>query len=96
MRLFIAIEPNQRVKDYLCELQRKISTQGSNLSFSSGFHITLKFLGDVSEDRLILLKKNLNNIEFSPFKIRTSGVGFFKKKHQVSVVWAGVEPKEEI
>ncbi len=96
MRLFIAIDLNKRVKDYLYDLQRKISIPGANLSFSSGFHITLKFLGEVNENRLDLLKKRLRNIEFTPFTIRTSGVGFFRKKSQIRVVWAGIEPKEEI
>ena len=96
MRLFIAIDLNQRVKDYLYGLQREIAIPEAALSFSSGFHITLKFLGEVSEERLASLKSTLREIKFSSFKIRTSGVGFFKKKNQIKVVWSGVEPKEEI
>ncbi len=96
MRLFIALDLDERVKEYLGYLQRVIHLPGDKLSLSSGFHITLKFLGEVSEERLEALRGSLRGIDFNELKLKTSGVGVFRRKGKVSVVWAGIEPKKEV
>ncbi len=96
MRLFVALDLDERVKGYLYDLQRNVSVEGAKISFSSGFHVTLKFLGEVDTGSLTMIKSELRKVGFESFKAKTSGVGFFKKNNKIRVVWAGIEPKEEI
>lgn len=55
------------------------------------YHITLKFIGEVSEERA----KNIANVLESAvpetrFKIRVAGIGGFPASSKAKVIWAGV------
>lgn len=54
-------------------------------------HITLKFLGEADENRIAMLKKELDEkISCQAFTIDTGGIGIFGKTDQPRVMWAGV------
>jgi RNA 2',3'-cyclic 3'-phosphodiesterase len=96
MRLFIAIEPDDEVKCYLENLQKKIFSPDAKLTFSKGYHLTLKFLGDVSEVTSGEIQSELEKIKFERFRIETTQIGFFPDEKAPRVIWIGVEPKEKI
>ncbi|HOA81090.1 MAG TPA: 2'-5' RNA ligase family protein [Defluviitaleaceae bacterium] len=59
MRVFIAIDFNNRLKDYLKEKQdelRKYCTKG-NFTHKENFHLTIVFIGEVNEGEIIKIKK---------------------------------------
>lgn len=55
-----------------------------------GFHITLAFLGDVSEDQLEDLDRELTGLEVRPFELCLEGCGVFETGHDPRAVWLGV------
>ena len=93
MRTFIAVEIpfNERIGD----LQRSITGRHKAVE-RENMHITLKFLGEVSEKKIEEIKKVVENCKVSPFKIKLHGVGFFPSEKYIKVVWIGVKNGEEI
>ena len=96
MRLFIAIETDEKVKEYLKSLQDKIISHDAKLSVSKGYHLTLKFLGDVPETNLEEIKAKLSEIKFTKFRLTTSDIGFFPDAKNPRVIWLGLEPHQEV
>lgn len=98
MRLFVALDLPQDVKDYIYDLQRKLKTPAAKVSWVSKkhFHFTLKFLGNVDEEKVKDIISRLAKIRKRAMKARISGVGFFPGEGNIRVVWLGVEPESEL
>ena len=79
MRLFIAINLPKNIKDSLFKSQKSISGNLAKINWvaKKNLHITLKFLGDMNEDKLNLVKSELKEIEFKPFELKLKDLGFF-------------------
>ncbi len=95
MRCFIAIELPEKVKESL----RKINVDENiaKIVKPSDYHLTLKFLGEVSESKLERVKKDLSKIRFKPFGLKLGKIGFFPKEGNfIRVMWIGVMPKRKI
>ncbi len=95
MRLFIAFDVSEEVKHYLIELQKQLP-KDSKLNLVKEFHQTLKFLGDVDEDKVDKIKASLTNVNFIKFTAKTDGIGVFPDEKMIRVVWVGLEPKDKI
>ena len=52
-------------------------------------HLTLKFLGDVQENKIDSLIKELSTIKSNSFETSLKGVGVFPNLKNIRVVWAG-------
>lgn len=93
-RLFIALVLPHEVKQHLakgCTMLKK-KWNFSRWVHPEDYHITLHFLGDVSEDRK---KQILNAIQTcsgksGTFPLYLSGLGTFGREKQPRVLWAGV------
>lgn len=92
MRLFIAIDFNE-IKDYLIELQNKIDSDFATFKKPSSFHLTLKFLGETSKEKLGIIEQRLHNIDFEHFCLTSDNIGIFKKQGNIKIIWVGL--KEE-
>jgi 2'-5' RNA ligase len=95
MRLFIAVEVPEGIKRILKSVQEKLKLDG-RMTKTKEFHLTLKFLGEVPEQKLDDIKQSLGKISFDPFKARLSDIGAFPTKNNPRVVWAGLEPHQTI
>lgn len=96
MRTFIAIDLDAPLKESLKELIRELSPLAPNIRWvqSSGMHLTLKFLGEISDDRAAEVGKALGTIAAgSPrFTLRLRGTGHFPPGRSLPrVIWVGVE-----
>src|SRR3989344_48038 len=86
MRLFIAINLPKEVKDYLWELKEEFRELGKfNLTAKSKYHITLKFLGEIKEDKLVEIKEKLSEIKFSSFETSINNKNKFIEKLETKV-----------
>lgn len=101
MRAFIAVDLPEVIKAAISEqqhaLRRALSTlQGSNddakWTRPEGIHLTLKFLGEISEARVTQVTDALAGLEsFEPFALQLKGFGFFPDARRPRVLWVGVE-----
>ena len=95
MRLFIAIDFNE-LKDCLVNLQSQIDKSLAKLKEVSVFHLTLKFLGEVSEDKISIIKEKLKQIKFKPFSLTLDKIGVFPDENYIKVIWIDITPKEQV
>ena len=94
MRLFIAIDLPKDIKDYLMKIEEKIDVKG--LKLVKDIHLTLKFLGEVEDDKAEQIKNLLKEIKINPFEAKISGLGVFPSGSYIRVVWVGVQPEDKI
>jgi len=94
-RLFLALVPDNSIIVMLdsvqSELKEKLS--GCNVRWENPlkFHMTLRFLGDVDDDKIELIINVLDRIKFGfeELRFRTFEIGFFPNKRFPNVVYAG-------
>ena len=101
MRLFIGIELENNVRRVLnaaLESIGKTSLKGIKLTRPENLHVTLNFLGDVTEERLNQLSILLREVALShsDFEFRLGSLGRFPKLGPIRVVWCGLEPKDPL
>jgi len=94
MRLFIAFEVSESAHTHILELQKKLT--GAKLTFTKNFHLTLKFLGEVTPAQADEIKKRLSKVKFTPFTAALDGTGVFPETGTPRVVWIGIEPHDII
>ncbi len=87
MRTFVAIDVP--AMESVLELQRAIVGR-VKLVEPENLHITLKFLGEVSETRIPEIKAAVGKCITGHYSISLRGVGFFPSERYVKVVWVGV------
>jgi 2'-5' RNA ligase len=96
LRTFIAIELDEGVKDVLGRLQDRLREQVSPGSVRwvrpGSMHLTLKFLGDTSLDKVEEVKGALADVaaDASPFSLTVAGLGCFPNSRRPRVVWVGL------
>ncbi|MBU2561020.1 MAG: RNA 2',3'-cyclic phosphodiesterase [Nanoarchaeota archaeon] len=95
MRLFIAFEIPEDIRNILIAVQDKISFSGKATK-TKEFHLTLKFLGEVDEGKVPALVDALSEVQFTRFEASLSRVGAFPNANDPRVVWVGIEPHENI
>lgn len=96
MRTFVAIDLPKEVKDYLFNLQKKIKGAKVNWVAKKNIHLTLKYLGEISEEKVESLKNILKEIKFKPFKVKLHKVSFFLNGSYPTVIWVNLKPETNI
>ena len=93
MRLFTGIDLSSEVLDNLRVLAGKLQPEARiNWSPISNLHITIKFIGEWPETRLLALKEALARVPLPPpFQVAIRGLGWFPNQSDPRVFWAGVD-----
>jgi len=86
IRIFTAIELPEDIKNSLSSIRTKL--KGAKWVNREQMHLTLRFIGEVSEFKLKEITESLNQVSCEPFSINLQGVGHFNS----NVFWAGVRP----
>ncbi|VVB81747.1 RNA 2',3'-cyclic phosphodiesterase [uncultured archaeon] len=94
MRLFIAFDVSKEAKEHILEVQKQLTD--AKLTLTKSFHLTLKFLGEVTPAKAEEIKNKLKTVQFKPFKAHLNGTGVFPNENYVRVVWIGIEPADVI
>jgi RNA 2',3'-cyclic 3'-phosphodiesterase len=93
MRLFIALDIEEairrRIADFIGEM-RGLAPDARWLRPES-VHITLKFIGERSEDEAVKIQQALEAIKAAKFDVDIRGFGFFPNPEAPRVFWIGVE-----
>jgi 2'-5' RNA ligase len=88
IRLFAAIALPEEVAEGLGV--RQYGLEGARWRPEETLHITLRFFGDVREDKADDLDAELSGVGGAPFSISLAGVGTFGEGQDISTLWAGV------
>jgi RNA 2',3'-cyclic 3'-phosphodiesterase len=93
MRAFIAIDLPDALHATLAAAQREFRPSAPDARWSrpEGIHLTLKFLGEISDAQTKQVVEALAQLgPFKPFAIEVKGFGFFPNAQGPRVFWAGV------
>ncbi|MGC8849470.1 MAG: RNA 2',3'-cyclic phosphodiesterase [Candidatus Bathyarchaeia archaeon] len=100
VRCFIAVDVyDHALKESILEVQRRLESLDAKFTFvdPEKMHLTLKFLGEVSDSKIGEIKESLGDLKFPPFDLRLEGVGVFPNPNRPRVIWIGVsEGADEI
>jgi len=94
MRLFVALDLSDSVRAALTEFCDKLRAEFPSARWvrSEGLHVTLKFIGEVKEDRLAQIENSLNAVNStSPVEMNFHGAGFFPDARRPRVFWIGID-----
>ena len=88
IRLFVGLALPLSVRDQLHTLM--IGIPGVRWIAPESYHITLSFIGNVSENVAEDIHTALAAIQAAPFVVEISGTGAFSQGQRVHSLWAGV------
>jgi 2'-5' RNA ligase len=97
MRLFIAIDLPEEAKENIEKLKLELKgIKGIKPVSKENTHLTLKFLGEVSDNKADEIARALSQIKFKPFKTSISKMGVFPNENRIQVLWIDAEPAEPL
>jgi len=92
----VAIDLDEELKGCIQNIQKRIKEEALKLVEPENLHITLKFLGNIPDKDVSLLRKDLGFIKQPKFILDFSGIGVFPNKDFIKVVWIGMNESEEL
>lgn len=93
-RLFVAVELPDDLRGRVNSLAKELPDEGVKAVEKDNIHLTLKFLGDIPEDKIPEIQERLAKVNFKSFSCTVSGVGVFPSPDYIRVVWAGIKCEE--
>ncbi len=93
MRAFIALDLPEPLHAALAEAQRSFRSAAPDARWSrpEGIHLTLKFLGEISDAQTKQVVESLTHLgPFDPFPVEIEGFGFFPQARKPRIFWAGI------
>lgn len=99
MRAFIAIDLPDSIRQTFAREQKRfrVVCRDARWTRPEGIHLTLKFLGQISDAKAGQVVKALQSMErFNSFTVRVQGFGFFPDAKRPKVFWAGLDAPEDL
>jgi len=94
IRAFIGIDFESELKNYIFELQQmlRIYAIRGRWKHTDNFHLTLKFLDEVSLRQQEQISEAMKKICITrrPFSLAVSGIGIFEGRDTIRVLWLGL------
>ena len=95
IRTFIAIELPVEVKQVVRQIQNQLgdSIEGIKWVKHENIHLTIKFLGNVEENRINDIEAAMNNAvnDSSVMSLKTAQLGIFPNERRPRILWLGIE-----
>lgn len=104
-RLFVAVVPDgimeaPNVKSALVKIKKNMQSSEVDMKWVKPdmFHITLYFLGDTEDNRIIAARKIVDQVgkKHAPVEIELKGVGAFPSEREARVLWMGLGTTKEL
>ncbi|KYK25752.1 hypothetical protein AYK26_01930 [Euryarchaeota archaeon SM23-78] len=97
MRLFIAIDLPEGVKQIIEDIKACVKDiKGVKPVRKENLHLTMKFLGEVDDNKVKVIITALSQIKFNPFKLSINKIGFFPNEKRIRVLWVDAGPIEPL
>ncbi|MEM3074327.1 MAG: RNA 2',3'-cyclic phosphodiesterase [Candidatus Pacearchaeota archaeon] len=97
MRVFISISIPEYAKREIVKIQKEIDRLGlvkGKFTEPDNLHLTLKFLGEISEVEIRAVKERLSKLFFEPFEISFNNLGVFSEDF-IRIIWIGISGENE-
>ena len=95
IRTFIAVDLSEGIKNSVFEVQRELKKSGADIKWvdPKNLHVTLKFLGETDEEKVIKIKFALDEIASlqKSFEINISELGAFPNMRSPRIIWIGID-----
>lgn len=96
IRTFVCIDIPQSIQARIEKLQSQRLHPTAQISWvkPANIHLTLKFLGDVAQSKILGVNTAVNRAvaSFGPFQITVGSTGCFPSPRQPSILWIGISP----
>jgi 2'-5' RNA ligase len=99
MRCFVSIEFPEHIRSEIFHAFENLNNSGTcsgDFVGKENLHLTLTFLGELSEEEIEKAKIVLGKIDFRKFTIETKEIGFFPNENYIKVLWVGINSNEII
>jgi 2'-5' RNA ligase len=98
MRLFVALDIPEEIRERLRQYAERVQSFALDARWAriESLHVTLKFIGEVKDEKLAAIKSALAQIKARPFQVEFKEIGFFPAPKSARVFWAGVSAGEEL
>lgn len=100
IRCFIAIPVEEAVRNELASIQSKLKEVDSGVRWEDPekFHITVKFLGDITPNEVSTLCSNLRSglSNYSSFPLLYDSVGAFPNIFRPRIIWIGARANVQL
>jgi len=93
MRIFIAIDIDDAIRSRVARFLDSVGGFAPDARWvrPESLHVTLKFIGEKSEEEVGKIKRTLETIPADTFDITFRGYGFFPSTRAPRVFWIGIE-----
>ncbi len=98
MRIFIGIDLGSEVRGRISRFLDGVQGFAPDARWvrPESLHITLKFIGEQTPERVEAVSERLRRVEGSGFEIRCAGYGFFPTAKAPRVFWIGIQAGPEL
>ncbi len=98
MRIFIALDIPFEIRARIVEHMERARpyAAGARWARAEGLHVTLKFVGEVKDEKLQQIKTALATVKAAPFDVSFADAGFFPGAKSPRVFWIGVQGGEAL
>jgi 2'-5' RNA ligase len=93
MRVFVSIDLEEDIRGKVARFLDGVRGFSPEARWArpESLHVTLKFIGEQSEEQVAAVKERLQGIAAKPMDIRFQGYGFFPTAKAPRVFWIGIE-----
>lgn len=99
MRLFVALDLNESVRDAIAQFSDKLRAAfpAARWVRPEGIHVTLKFIGEIDDPLVPRIRMALSEVRSSaPVEMIFRGVGFFPNEKRPRVFWVGIDASHNL
>lgn len=98
MRLFVALDITDEIRGRIARFLDGVGGFAPEARWASpeSLHVTLKFIGEQSGDKIEEIRQALRTIEAPALELNFRGWGFFPGARAPRVFWAGVEGSSQL
>jgi 2'-5' RNA ligase len=98
MRLFVALDINDEIRERIARFLEGVRGFAPDVRWvrPESLHITLKFIGEKSEEEAGTIVRTMEAIHANAFGINSRGYGFFPTARAPRVFWVGIEPEPKL
>lgn len=95
-RAFIAIEFGDEAIKEIARVQEVLEKWNftGKMTELENLHLTLKFLGEIDDEKLMRVKEELRKIKMSGFELKLGKIGIFHHNRTPRIIWIKVLGKE--